>query len=233
MATLEKSVIAHLDSHGERFEIIVDPTLALDFRLGKKKDFNNILVVEEIFKDSKKGDRHKSEALKKAFGTDDIFEIAQKIVKDGELPITTEQKHKMVEEKRKKIIAILARECIDPRTGAPHPPQRIERALEDVRMKIDPFKPAEAQLEEILSPLRVVLPIKFEKARFAVKVPADLAQKCYGVLKEYNIQKEEWAGDGSLIVVMEMPAGLQAEFIDRINRLTSGRVQVKDMKTVK
>ena len=233
MATLEKSVIAHLDSHGERFEIIVDPKLALDFRLGKKTDFNNILVAEEIFKDAKKGDRHKPELLKKIFGTEDIFEVAQRIVKEGEVPITTEQKHQMMEEKRKKIITILSRECIDPRTGMPHPPQRIDRAMEEARVKIDPFKTAEAQLDEIIAPLRPILPLKFEKARLATKVPADLAQKCYGALKEYNIQQEEWASDGSLIAIIEIPAGTQAEFFDRINRLTAGRAQIKDMKKTK
>jgi ribosome maturation protein SDO1 len=233
MATLEKSVIAHFDSHGERFEIIVDPKLALDFRLGKKTDFSNILVADEIFKDSKKGEIHKPELLKKVFGTDDIFEVAKKIIKDGEVPVTTEQKHQMMEEKRKKIIAILARECIDPRTGTPHPPQRIERAMEEARVRIDPFKSAEAQLDEIISPLRPILPLKFEKARLAVRVPADLSQKCYGALKEYNIQQEEWASDGSLIAIVEIPAGTQAEFFDRMNRLTAGRVQIKDTKKTK
>jgi len=233
MATMENSVIAHLDSHGERFEIIVDPKLALDFRLGKKTDFSNVLVVEEIFKDVKKGDRYKAETLKKTFGTEDIFAIAQKIVKEGEVPITTEQRHQMLEEKRKKIVTIISRECIDPRTGAPHPPQRIEKAMEEARVKIDPFKTAEAQLDEVLKPLKIILPLKFEKARLAVRVPADLSQKCYGVLKEYNIQQEEWAGDGSLIAVIEIPAGTQPEFFDRINRITAGRAQIKDMKKTK
>jgi len=230
MASLDKSVTAHMNVRGERFEIVVDPNLALDFRLGKKKDINNILVVEDIFKDAGKGDRWKSDALKKAFGTEDVFEIAKKILLEGEVPITTEQKHNMLEEKRKKIIAIIARECVDPRTGAPHPPQRIERAMEEARIRVDPMKPAEAQIDDIISPLRVILPLKFEKASLAVKIPADLSQKCYGALKEYNIQKEEWASDGSLIAMIEIPAGLQPEFFDRINRLTAGRAQVKDLK---
>jgi ribosome maturation protein SDO1 len=229
MASLDRSVTAHIDVRGERFEIIVDPNLALDFKLGKKTDFNNILVVEEIFKDANKGERHKGESLKKAFGTEDIFEIAKKIVLDGEVPITTEQRRQMTEEKRKKIITIISRESIDPRTHAPHPPQRIERAMEEARVKIDPFKSATEQLDEIVSALRPIIPLKFEKARLAVRVPADIAQKSYGMLKEYHIQQEEWANDGSLIVVIEIPAGTQPEFFDRINHLTAGRAQIKDV----
>ncbi len=230
MGSLEKSVVARIEIKGEKFEIFVDPNLALDFRLGKKTDFANVMVVEEIFSDVKKGEHQSDEKLKKFFGTTNVLDVAKKIVKDGDVPITTEQRKQMVEEKRKKIIAILSRETIDPRTGAPHPPQRIERALEEVRIHVDPFKPAEAQVNEALAALRPILPMKFEHARFAVKIPSDVAQKVYGALKEYTIQQEEWASDGSLMVVVEMPAGMQSDFFDRINRLTAGRAQTKEMK---
>jgi len=230
MGSLEKSVLARIEIKGEKFEIYVDPNLALDFRLGKKTDFANVMVVEEVFSDAKKGERQSADKLKKFFGTEDMLEVGKKIVKDGDVPITTEQRKRMIEEKRKQVIAILARESIDPRTGAPHPPQRIEKALDEVRVNIDPFKPAEAQINEALSALRPILPMKFEHARFAVKVPSDVAQKVYGALKSYHIQQEEWAGDGSLVVAVEMPAGLQSEFFDRINKLTAGRAQIKELK---
>jgi ribosome maturation protein SDO1 len=226
---LEKSVIASISIQGERFEIYVDPNLAMDFKLGKKKDFNNILVVEEVFKDAKKGERASVEKLKKYFGTTDPIEIGKKIILDGDLPITTEQRRQMVEEKRKKIVAILARETIDPRTNAPHPPQRIEKAMEEVKIHIDPFKPAENQVNDVISALRSVLPMKIDTAIYAIKIPAELAQKVYGSLKSYNIQKEEWQGDGSLIVLIEIPAGIQTEFLDRINKLTAGKAQIKDV----
>jgi len=230
MSSMEKAVVAHISVAGEKFEIYVDPNLALDFKLGKKTDFNNVMVVEDIFKDAKKADRASGEKLKKAFGTEDILEIGKKIVMNGEVPITTDQKRAMIQEKTKKIIAILARETIDPRTNAPHPPQRIEKALEEVKIHVDPFKPAEQQIQEAITALRPILPMKIETARLAVKIPADAAQKLYGSFKEYNVQQEEWLGDGSLIIVVEIPAGLQTEFFDKANRLTAGRAQIKDLK---
>ena len=230
MSSMEKSVVAHISVAGERFEIYVDPNLALDFKLGKKKDFSNVMVVEEIFKDAKKADHISGDKLKKAFGTEDPIEIGKKIVLNGEVPITTDQKRVMIQEKIKKIITILARETIDPRTNAPHPPARIEKALEEVKLHVDPFKPAEQQIQEAITALRPILPMKIETARLAVKIPADVAQKLYGSFKEYNVQQEEWLGDGSLIVVVEIPAGLQTEFFDKVNRLTAGKAQIKDLK---
>ncbi|MEM4389922.1 MAG: ribosome assembly factor SBDS [Candidatus Micrarchaeia archaeon] len=230
MTTLEGAVVAHIEHHGKRFELLVDPNLAFLYRTGRKPDLTNVLVAEEVFENARKGERHKAEEVKKAFGTTDIYKIAEVILKKGELQLTTEQRREMLEEKRKKIVAILARECIDPRTGAPHPPHRIEKAMEEARVRIDPFKDAEAQVEEVLKALRLVLPLRFEKTRIAVKVPAEFAQKAYGMLKAYGLQKEEWQPSGDLIALLEMPAGVQGEFYDRINKLTGGRAETKVVK---
>jgi len=230
MTTLDKAIIAHLESNGERFEILVDADLARMYREGKKQDLNNVLVIEEVFKDARNGERHKSEAIQKAFKSTDIFEIAKKILKDGEIQLTTEQRRKMLEDKTKRIVALIAREAVDPRTGAPHPPQRIEKAMEEARVHIDAFKEPEAQVESVVSALRTLLPMKFEKVRIAVKIPAEFAPRAYGTLKEFNMQKDEWQKDGSLIAVVEMSAGMQPEFFDRVNKLTAGQAETKILK---
>jgi len=230
MATLDNSITAHMEIAGERFEVMVDPDLALAFRLGQKKELNNVLTVEEVFKNFRKGERHTSSSLKKAFGTEDVYVIAERIIRNGDLALTTEQKRKMLEEKRKQIVAILMRECIDPRTGAPHTQLRLEQSMDAARVHIDGFKDAASQVEEVMKALRPIIPLKVERVRVAVRVPPEHAQRVYGTLKGYGIQKEEWARDGSLIVVIEMPAGMQGEFYDRINRATSGAAETKLMK---
>lgn len=63
---------------GEKFEILVKPDLALDYKLGKKKDLSSILVSDEIYTDSSKGKKASTEKLLKAFKTDDATIIAEK-----------------------------------------------------------------------------------------------------------------------------------------------------------
>src|SRR3989338_3811162 len=137
MANLDTAITAHMDVDGKRFEILVDPDLGYMYRTGKKPELNNVLVVEEVFENAKKGERHTSSVLQKAFGTTDIYKIADIILKKGEIQLTTEQKRKMTEERRKQVIAILMREAIDPRTGAPRSQMRLEQALEQSRVHID------------------------------------------------------------------------------------------------
>lgn len=229
MSGIENTLICRLVKNGEHFEILVHPKAAYDVKSGVKKDFNNVLAFDEVFKDANKGERQNGSALKKAFGTDDLQKVTLQIFQEGELQLTTDMRRKAVAEKWAKIIALIAANVIDPRTKAPHPPARIEKALEEARFHADAFKRAEDQLEDAIESIREIIPISMEKLKLAVRVPAEFAPKCYGLLKEYGLEKEEWASDGSLMAVLSFPAGIQGEFYDRLNKMTSGQSQTKKL----
>lgn len=232
MATLDNAVIASITINGKTFEMYVDPELANMYREGRKPDTKNILVVEEVYADAKKGERAKAQDIQKAFGTTDVFKILEIILKKGNLQLTTDQKRKKIEEKYRQIISILMRETIDPRTNAPHTQARIEEALKKAHIQIDPFKDARDQLPEIIKKIRTIIPLKFEKVKVAVKIPPQYAHRAYGTFKAWGIIKEEWTNDGSLIVVIEFPAGAQSEFYDKINKLTNGQNETKVLEKI-
>ena len=230
MSGIENTITARITINGEHFEILVDPKKGYEYKTGAKKDLTNVIMFDEVFKDAKKGERQTDVVLQKAFGTTDFAKISEKIMRDGDLQLTTDQRRKLVDEKRAKIIALIARNAMDPRTKTPHPLTRIENALAQVKkFNVDPFKPAEEQMMDAIELLREVIPISIQQTKVAVKIPALHASRGYGLLKEYNVQKEEWANDGSLVAVLEMPAGVQAEFFDRLNKLTGGQVETKQL----
>ena len=101
MVSVEKAVIAKLMKSGQKFEILVDPVLALEVRQGKEVSANALLAVPEVFEDVKKGTRPAGALVIKTFGSNDILLVARKIIKEGEVQLTTEQRHKMMEEKTK------------------------------------------------------------------------------------------------------------------------------------
>jgi ribosome maturation protein SDO1 len=227
----DKYTTARITKSGEKFEVLVKPEPALDYKMGKPTPISQMLVIDEIYADASKGTRASVEKLHKAFGTTDPLAVAEDIMKHGELQLTTEQRRQLVDDKRKQIIAFVSRNCIDPRTGTPHPPLRIEQAFNQIRLVIDPFKPAEEQAKAVIEELRTLLPIKMDKMRVAVKVFPEHAAKAYGSIKGFGtITKEEWQADGSLVALVEMPAGLYGSFIDRIGKLTQGTVQTKVLK---
>ncbi len=225
MVTLDEATVARLKTQGERFEILIDPEKALKFREGEASD--DFLVTNYIFKDARKGEKASEETLKKVFNTTDVLEISKIILKKGEFLYTAEQRKKMLEEKKRAIITLLSR-GIDPRTGYPHPPKRIEDALEKARVHIDPSKGAQEQIEGILKKIRPILPIKFETKEIAVKIPPEYSSKAYGSLKHrYTVLKEEWKKSGTLYLLVSLPAGLQDAFYEDLNSLTKGEAETK------
>jgi len=227
----EKYTVARLAVAGEQYEVLVKPDPALEFKLGRQPDVSKILITDTVFTDSGKGLRASEERLKKAFGTVEIYKIAETILRRGELQLTTEQRHRLVEEKRRQIVNFIARNCIDPRTGYPHPPLRIEQALGQIRIVIDPFKSGEEQAREVIDALRPMLPLRIENLRIAIKIPPEHAPRVKGVAKEFGIiSNEEWQSDGSWIAVVEMPAGLHAPFLERLGKITQGNYQTRMLK---
>jgi len=216
-------VVLKCKVNGEEFEILADADMAYEYVNGKRSDPLSLLETEEIFKDAKKGERQSEEKIKKAFGTTDLPKVVDAILKKAEVPITTEQRAKLVEEKKKQIIALISKNSIDPRTNLPNPPIRVENALREAKISIDPFKSANEQLDEIVKKLYAILPLKFTTTKIEVIVPAESANRCYGMLKQYGLKSEEWQSNGDLKVVVEFPAGMQSEFFDKLNKATQGK----------
>jgi ribosome maturation protein SDO1 len=222
-----KPTIVRLTIEGDKFEILVKPDPALEYKLGKRTDLSSVLISDEIYSDANKGSRAASEKLTKHFKTTDSAEIAKQILSRGELNLTTEQRRKIVEEKKKQIIQYINKSFVDPRTHIPHPILRIESAMDQVRVIIDPFKRAEDQAKTVVDALRKILPLKSEIVRLTVIVPPEYSGQSYSVFKSIgNFKGEHWLENGSLRVSLEINAGLKGAFLDRIGSITKGSAQV-------
>ena len=228
MVNVDDAVIARLESYGERFEILVDAELAADYKRGEDIEIEKVLAVEEIFKDAHKADKASEENMQKAFETTDPLEVADIIIKKGNIQITANQRRKMQEEKTKQIINKISQEAINPQTKLPHPPKRIEKAMEEAKVHIDPMKTVEEQIEPTVKAILTKIPIRIEKVQIAVKIPGTYTGKSYSLITQYGkLIKEEWENNGSWIGIVEIPGGLQDKFYTDLSGLTHGEVETK------
>ena len=231
MVSLDEAVIARLKKGEEHFEVLVDPYAAADLIDGKEVNIVQNLAIDAIFKDSKKGTHASEESLQKNFGTNDISEITKQIIKKGDIQLTTEQRNKMQKNKRNRIIETIVKNAMDPKTKAPHPRQRIELAMEQAGVHIDPFKPVNEQVKLIIELLRPIIPISMENIKISVKIPAEYIGKAYGTIRNFgSLEREDWQSDGSWIGIIRIPAGMQNDFYDKINDVTKGNVSTKILK---
>lgn len=231
MVSLEKAVIARLHKGGDRFEILVDPHEAEHILDGKTENILSSLAIDAVFSDSKKGTHAPIESLQKQFKTTDISTIAKEIIQKGEIQLTTEQRHEMQQQKRKRIVDLIVKNAMDPKTKMPHPRTRIELAIDEAKVHIDPFKSVNQQMKTIIDVLRPILPISIEQVRISVKIPPEHVGKAYGAVRSFGtLEREEWQSDGSWLGIVKLPAGMQTDFYDRINTLTKGYVETRILK---
>ncbi len=231
MVKLEDAVIAKLEKAGHKFELLVDSDLALDVKHGKEFDVEELLAVDKIFKDAKAGDVQSDEIIHKALGSNDLKECVKKIVQQGEVQLTTEQRRALKEKKRLEIITFITRNAINPQTKTPHPQIRIENAMEQAKIHIDEFKSAEEQIEIIVKAIRPIIPISMEKIDFAIKVPARYSGKANSIIHRFEIKKEEWLNDGSLVAEFVLPVRMKQDLLNELNAITHGEIDVKMLET--
>lgn len=231
MVSLDDAVIARWKKGDEHFEVLVDPYAAADLIDGKDIDIVQNLAIDTVFEDSKKGEHASEESVQTVFGTTNIEEVAKKIILKGEIQLTTEQRHKMQKNKKNRIIDTIVRNAMDPKTKAPHPRQRIELAMDEAGVHVDPFKPVKEQVKTTIEALQSFIPLSIASVRISVKIPSQFIGKSYGVVRNFGtLEQEDWQSDGSWIGIIKLPAGLQAEFYDKLNDVTKGNVSTKILK---
>ncbi|GAA0267299.1 ribosome assembly factor SBDS [Halobacterium noricense] len=233
MISLDEAVTARLETHGERFEVLVDPDAALAMKRGEfEGELENVIAARDVFENASRGDRPAEEDLEEVFGTTEPMEIIPDVIERGEIQITAEQRAEMQEQKRRKLVNIITRNAVNPQMdNAPHPPERIETALEEAGFTVDPMEPVESQVDDALDALRPVIPIRFEEVTVAVNLPPDYAGSGQAKIREFGeLDREEWQADGSWVGVLTFPAGMQNDFYDLVNEVSEGEGETTIVK---
>jgi ribosome maturation protein SDO1 len=234
MIDVDKAIIARLKTHGHVFEVLVDCDSALAYRGGQAIDLHDVLAYHRVFNDARKALVAPDAQLQEVFDTTEHMDVAKEIILKGDIQITAERKAKILEEKRRRILGIIHRNGIEPRTGLPHPMARLELAFEEAKVRIDEYQSDDRQVRDILKKLRPILPIAFARKEIALKIPPEFGAKAYPVVKAFGVlKKDEWLDDGSWAAVVEIPAGMQNDLFDKVNSLTHGNVESKILKTTR
>ena len=219
------TVTARIKAKGKHYEIEVNLDEALKLKQGKG-DIVSALVSPHIFYDVRKGTKASNTDLTDAFGTTEVYQIAQQIIQKGEVQKNQEFRDAERDAKVKQVISLIVKNASD-QNGRPYTEERIKRALDEARAIID-NKPAEQQITPIVEKLKTIIPIKLETKRIKLIIPAQYTGQIYGLLKDYK-ESEEWLTNGSLSSILNVPAGMIIDFYDKLNNITHGTVQSEEL----
>jgi ribosome maturation protein SDO1 len=218
--------IARLKTHGENFEVVIDPENAVKVRHGEA-DVRDALKAPHVYKDVQKGELVSEDILNSIFKTTDESKVAEKIIKEGELHFNDEYKEQLRSNKKRQIISILLRDGAEANTGLPLTERKLMSAFTHANVHIDLYKNAEDQLPEIISKLRTALPLTLERKTLIIRIPSANAPKLYGfVTSRSRVVEEAWLSDGSYSCKADLPAGMVAAFLDELKKSTHGDVEV-------
>jgi len=218
--------VARIKQKGKHFEIIVDLDEAMKFKKGQASFFEP--EDERIFTNSKRGEVASNSDLMSCFGTTNVSDIAKKIVKEGEILTTEGYRDEEREKRLKQVVDFLSRNSVNPQTGNPHTPDRIHKALEEAHVNIK-NTPIDSQITDIINQISSVIPIRVETKRIKIKIPAVHTGKAYSIISQYK-EEENWLNDGSLEVVISIPAGMIMDFYDKLNSATHGSAITQEIK---
>ncbi len=228
MVRVDQAIEARLTRAGRHFVILVDCDKALDYKTGKSVPLSEVLASEDVYADARKGFHAAKSDMLTVFGTEDISKIADKILKEGEIAVTAEHQRRLVDQLRRQIVDAICCNAINPQTNTPHPPARIESAMDAARVPIDIHKSAEVQMQDVVHKLAAHLPLRLEVRELQVQIPATSAQACFHILKSYGtLKKQDWLSDGSLLAIIILPAGQQETFEKALSRVTKGNFDLK------
>jgi len=220
------NTLARIKKAGKNFEVLIDLDNALKFKKGELSGIEP--EGNKIFTDSKKGQVASPSDLQAVFGTNDVNQVAAKIVKEGEVQLSQEHRDEAREQKIKQVVDFLARNSIDPQSGNPHTPERIKRALEQAHVNIKDL-PIDKQIPEIVEAISKIIPIKIDTKKVKIIVPAMHTGKAYGIASQYK-KAEKWLENGDLEIVVEVPAGIIMDFYDKLNSVTHGSALSEEIK---
>lgn len=214
----------------KQFEILVDPELAKESKLeGEEHEIQRLMFVQEIFTDAGSGERASADELEDEFNTRQIMEAASEIFEKGEMQLTTDQKAEMREDKFRQVVDMISRRAMDPKTGNPHPPQRVENALEEAGFNVGAMDDVEEKFQEAIDEIRPIIPISLDEKTVALRIPVDKAGKAYDRIQQVaDVEEEQW-GDEYFMAQLTLPAGVLSELMDDIQDMTSGESEMKEI----
>ena len=207
--------------HGKKvYEVVTKPGAVRKYRDGKL-GWDNVLATDAIFTNFKKGNFAKGSELQETFGTSDEMKVAKMIVEKGDAQVSASERKQDFEDHRRAVIGFIQRTYVDAK-GIPHPRTRIDVAVDESKVRLDPSQQVEKQADDIVKKMQGVLVFKKTLMEYTVFLDHRYAKKCSGIIyKNAEVQKEDWDAQGCKWALNISPLDFDA-FCIELNRSTGG-----------
>ena len=167
------------------FEIYCKPG-SIDRYREENLAISNVVQTDNIYLDIKKGNVAKETDLEKNFGTSDYEECIKVMLDKGEYSLTTEERRKKVEQRKREIISYISKNYVDTKTNIKITIDIIEETLKKIKMTIDPHISGNKQAKDIIRKFINCYPVKKISIDGSLNIPYYLQEKMNKILSKYS-----------------------------------------------
>lgn len=195
--------IIKMEKNGGAIELLCKPGMITKFRKGECQ-LSDVLLDDRLYSNSSKGDLAPQNLID-SFGKkgQDLLEY---ILKEGKYQLTTQEKREMVEQCRKDVVRYIHNTYIDSVTKLPHPIQRIELALQEIKFNPEPEKSVESNVKSILNKLTGIIRLTESTMSATVTVPNKHIGKVASIIySNCNVLKEDYGKEAAVFEIEFAP----------------------------
>lgn len=210
----------------KKFELLTNDGTARKFRDGNI-GWNRVLVADQIFTDSKKGNIAKDADLIAVFGTSDIDTCAQIIIKEGDLQVSAAERRAEIDAHKGKVMGYIHRTYMNAQDH-PYPHHTIKLRLEEAKIRIDPLISVQKLADEFVKKMQGKMVLRRATIEKTVVISYTYAKKAKAVVGKYcNVTKQTKDSNG-ITWKVDLPRNSLTAFMDELNAVTDGGYQLLD-----
>ncbi|CAK4079365.1 unnamed protein product [Aphanomyces euteiches] len=183
---LTNVAIVKLKKGGCRFEVACYKNKVVNWRNKVETNFDEVLQSDGVFENVSKGKRATAEDMRRVFGTDDVDEVAKRIIELGELQVSDGERAASNQSLYQEIATIVAEKCVNPESNRPYPFTVIERVMKEIHYSLIPNRSAKQQALEVINRLQDHMPITRAKMKVQVSISARDAKAMKTYLEQHN-----------------------------------------------
>eukprot|EP00668_Euglena_longa_P029551 GGOE01036904.1.p1 GENE.GGOE01036904.1~~GGOE01036904.1.p1 ORF type:complete len:563 (+),score=149.79 GGOE01036904.1:38-1726(+) len=173
--------IVSMERGGKHFEVACYRNKVTDWKTGAEKDLSNVIQVERVFVNVKKGEFAAKADLQRIFPGKEEMEIIQEILNKGASQVNTMEREFHRDKLFKQIAHTAAEMSVDPWYHRLYTGRIIEKAMEQFGYSLKPAVPVKAQAVEVIRFLKAEgMPIERASMKFVVDFPNAEARNLLG-----------------------------------------------------
>ena len=204
----------------KNLELLCNPSTVVKFRKGQVTR-DNVLVIDQIYKNVQKGNKANDKDIKKVFGNKILLECIDEMLNKGDFQLTSQERKDLTEKKKNEILNYFHNNYINPKNKLPHPRTRYENAFKEYKINVDYSISTERQVKDIYKKLMGSITMKPKETEVIISIGKE-DRKITKIISNYGKILETKKKNGRFLIIINILSSQYQNLLDDLENSTNG-----------